>query len=106
MRLQKQGKGRGATDLDEPRLERVVDHDVITIELETVLIVDHHVLQVGWWDKWDGSGDGWDRSGDGWDGWSEMVYLHAEEAAEDEHLHAPEELVDHLTPKLRDLRVW
>lgn len=30
--------------LEQPRLELVVNHDVETVALETVLVVDHHVL--------------------------------------------------------------
>ena len=30
--------------LEQPRLEVTVDHDVVTVAFEAVLVVDHHVL--------------------------------------------------------------
>ena len=30
--------------LEQPRLEGVVDHDVVAVALKAMLVVDHHVL--------------------------------------------------------------
>ena len=34
----------GGTHLEQPWLELLIDHDVVAVHLEAVLVVDHHVL--------------------------------------------------------------
>ena len=38
------GARRGGMDLNQPRLQLIVDHDVIPVHLEAMLVVDHHFL--------------------------------------------------------------